>query len=382
MIGEDECWKLIRRIYDAAFQPELWNSVLEAISDEVGGAGVNISAIDAAKNARFFLGIARLDPERSERFLNNPIYVEPTNAAWASRMAASPVGTLVHREAFWSDREFCLSPLYNDIIRPQGLWHWAFAPLIQRADMIIPFAVLRAPGAPLFERETAGLLAQLLPHLARAVQMSLRLDSLQSGARTMEALIDLLPIGVILVNAEAKVVRCNRVAETVLSTSDGLTIIRGMLSATSMNETAALRRLIAGTAQTGRGQGPQHGGAMSVSRRSPKRDLAVMVAPLPSHGGRLHETAARAIVFVSDPERKPRPPAELLARLYGLTARQASLALCLAQGDTLSAAAVALGISRNTARSHLRLIFEKTGARRQTELTRLLAANMAAIGRF
>ena len=62
----------------------------------------------------------------------------------------------------------------------------------------------------------------------------------------------------------------------------------------------------------------------------------------------------------------------LLRATYGCTAREAALALTLAQGRTLAEAAGTLGISIHTARTHLKRVFRKTGTKRQTELLRLV----------
>jgi pimeloyl-ACP methyl ester carboxylesterase/DNA-binding CsgD family transcriptional regulator len=64
--------------------------------------------------------------------------------------------------------------------------------------------------------------------------------------------------------------------------------------------------------------------------------------------------------------------AELGPRRLGLTAAEARLAAKLVQGLQLADAAVALDISPHTARTQLKAIFAKTGARRQSELLRLL----------
>jgi DNA-binding CsgD family transcriptional regulator len=49
------------------------------------------------------------------------------------------------------------------------------------------------------------------------------------------------------------------------------------------------------------------------------------------------------------------------------------LAIELMQGARLTVAAEMLGIATSTAKSHLKRIFEKTGAHRQAELIRLAA---------
>ena len=53
---------------------------------------------------------------------------------------------------------------------------------------------------------------------------------------------------------------------------------------------------------------------------------------------------------------------------FGLTPAEARLALHLVTGETLRSAAVKLGISYETARTHLKNIFNKTGTCRQTQL--------------
>ena len=61
-------------------------------------------------------------------------------------------------------------------------------------------------------------------------------------------------------------------------------------------------------------------------------------------------------------------PIELLRSRFGLTPAEARLALHLVAGETLRSAEVKLSISYETARTHLKSIFSKTGTSRQAEL--------------
>ena len=79
-----------------------------------------------------------------------------------------------------------------------------------------------------------------------------------------------------------------------------------------------------------------------------------------------------ALVLISDPERDRDIAASELARLYGLTPTEAKLALALLDGYGLDSAARQLSIGRNTARTHLKRIFEKTRTHRQAELVALI----------
>jgi DNA-binding CsgD family transcriptional regulator len=51
--------------------------------------------------------------------------------------------------------------------------------------------------------------------------------------------------------------------------------------------------------------------------------------------------------------------------------------MLLANGLTLDQASAELGVSRNTARTHLRSLFSKTGVSRQTMLVRLILKSVA-----
>jgi DNA-binding CsgD family transcriptional regulator len=64
---------------------------------------------------------------------------------------------------------------------------------------------------------------------------------------------------------------------------------------------------------------------------------------------------------------------DLLRCHFGLTPAEARLALQLVAGETLRSAAAKLGISYETARTHLKTVFNKTGTCRQAELVIVLA---------
>jgi DNA-binding CsgD family transcriptional regulator len=61
-----------------------------------------------------------------------------------------------------------------------------------------------------------------------------------------------------------------------------------------------------------------------------------------------------------------------LGKAFDLTGAEALLAIHIADGGDLGGYAEARGVSRNTARNQLQAVFDKTGARRQAELVKLL----------
>lgn len=73
---------------------------------------------------------------------------------------------------------------------------------------------------------------------------------------------------------------------------------------------------------------------------------------------------------------RPRDRARAAAAAFGLSGREATLAVRLCLGDTLEEAARRLGMRRETARSHLAACFAKTGTARQHTLVGLLLSTL------
>jgi DNA-binding CsgD family transcriptional regulator len=77
-------------------------------------------------------------------------------------------------------------------------------------------------------------------------------------------------------------------------------------------------------------------------------------------------------VLINDPRRPTGPPVPHLQALFKMTPAEARLAIRLATGETLRAAAGELGITYGTARTRLTQLFRKTNTQTQGQLIRLL----------
>jgi len=79
-------------------------------------------------------------------------------------------------------------------------------------------------------------------------------------------------------------------------------------------------------------------------------------------------------VLIMTPVTLPQaPPVELVQSLFDLTPAEARVARGLAAGDTLDQIASIGSVSRNTVRTQVRGVLEKTGCRRQAEVVALLS---------
>ena len=105
----------------------------------------------------------------------------------------------------------------------------------------------------------------------------------------------------------------------------------------------------------------------------------MLVAPLAPDATLLGADGPSALMFVTDPSAAPPPLERTLCELYGLTPAEAGVAVRLVTGAPLCDVADELGISMNTARTHLRRVFAKTRTRGQSDLVRLLLRGAAVV---
>jgi DNA-binding CsgD family transcriptional regulator len=185
---------------------------------------------------------------------------------------------------------------------------------------------------------------------------------------------DFLTFGMIFVDARAEVVEMNRVAARLIG--DGLKVERRRLSTESRRETQQLRSLVERCAGD-----PEHStAAMTVTRRLAEGPLEILVSALTDRNVALTRSAA-AVVFVNEPSRRSAPDAAFLRDTLGLSPCEIRLVAHLVAGQTIEEAARELHVTPNTARTHLKSIFLKTGVRRQSELIRRISNSLATLVR-
>ena len=100
-----------------------------------------------------------------------------------------------------------------------------------------------------------------------------------------------------------------------------------------------------------------------------QRGLVVHAAPLANGAASGPHTA----LILIDLDEVPRPRAEALQTLFGLTSAEARLAVEVASGKSLEEVAKVVGRKVATARKQLASVFMKTRTNRQGELVALLA---------
>jgi DNA-binding CsgD family transcriptional regulator len=179
--------------------------------------------------------------------------------------------------------------------------------------------------------------------------------------------LDQLNTGVIVTDSYVDVVDINPAAESIVQLQDGLFIQNDKLRARRAFETTKLAKLVAGVT----GQRGSAAGRMLVGRCNGLSPYVLTIAPL--RIGIVVNDSRLALIVVVDPEQQS-PSEKDLAELFGLSRAEALFAVTLLTGETLSQIAASTGVQITTLRTQLRSILRKVGARRQSDLMRILSS--------
>ena len=235
--------------------------------------------------------------------------------------------------------------------------------------------ITRAVGPPYVPAESRDL-ARLVPHLRNALDLYHGLEANRSEHAVYSGAIEHLSVGAVVLDHDGRIARTNAVADAILAGNDGLARAGDALRFADARHRARLDAMLT------RGDEPPGTGApaiLRVERPSGARDYGVAIHRIDTPGFMRTGSSPALALLISDPERAAAADVPALRARFGLTRKEAQLAGELAAGRSLDQAAERLGIARNTARSHLRGLFAKTGVSRQGELVRLIHTSLPGL---
>jgi len=366
VVDDRRILQLIDEIYDAALDSRRWPKFIESLSEVFHCVGGALLQRDRHSAEMGFIEFGGLDAGTRDAY--QQYYC--ARSVWMPAALAGSSEFAIGHELAPDKHSFERSEFYNDWLRPQGVYD-AIGGVIERSSgSLTVVTVLRAERAGLVTEAEKQIFARLMPHVRRAIDIHRRLYGVQLQRDGALQALDGLQLGIVLTDRAGRPMFANRVAEGILSRGDGLALVRGQLRATRPQDSRKLGALIEGAAKTSRGLGQEPGGVLSLPT-STGTAITVLVSPCP----RLGLLEPVALVFLGTPLPSLRLEEQSVARRYGLTRAEAKLLQALVDGRRLADHADSAGITLNTAKTHLKQIFAKTGSRRQADLIRLIVAD-------
>ena len=375
--------RAVSSIYDAVLDAELWPQAFAALTEPVAGDHVIFFSEDInAGCVRFATGIG-VGPDFFRRL------AQAAQAGFVpARLLSMGAGRVRPLSHFFAKDVFERMPFYNEVVRPDGGFDGLLASPFREKGHVGVLAIERLRSRPDYEPADVAALQTILPHLCNALQIRMRLEEAEASQRRAYSIFDRLDSGVIIVDADARPVFTNRCADRIIKDGYGLSVNGGQLKAERADETQALHAAIANAlamADPGSRKALDADATRNFTTRlkftTQHRPLALLATVMPLEPKNLSGflvSQPRVLIFIAVPGAPARLDSAAIAAIFGLTPRQSELALRIAQGASLAEASAALGIARETARWHLKEIFERTDTHRQADLVRLLVQNFAS----
>lgn len=349
----------IDQIYEAAFIPELWETVCEKLSAAVDSYSASLITMGSSQSFRWTCS-ANVR-EGMEHFSQSPLRFQ--NVRPQRHAALSPFSFMRDIDLM-TEEELAVDPIYNEFLRPRGLG-WTIGDMFQEpSGHMVVFDIIRETARGPFHMADVDRLNDLRPHLARAAMMSSRLEFERINA-AVEAL-ELTGLPAAAIGAGGRVLAANRLLQGFgpqiqIAARDRLHFGFAEANARFAALVEQQRSLPVASASFPLPQAEGHPPAV------------VHLVPVRGHARDLFVHAAFFLV-VTPVDRSRVPTAETIQGLFDLTPAEARVARSLSIGNDVARTAAEFALSAETVRSHVKAILGKCGMSRQTDFVAAIAS--------
>lgn len=348
---------LIERAYDSAFEPRPFASLLPDVATALGADTAHVNIWVPALGGE--LAVNHEMPDHLIRLYREHHW---RTDLWRHALEREriPVGRAFAGHAIVPFEKLLKSEMYNDALRPYGLFDICAGRLFTADAAGAAVSFMRARGRRFYNQQEVDRLGAVLPHMARAFSIRMRLDELLRQRDAFAVYFDRHSSGALLIDGKGRVAHVTGAARDFLLASDApLRIERGQLRASDPAADRRLQKLLAG------GDAAAWLFDRAVVALSPAHRLTITPT---SFAGNLVPREAAFLVVIESGAGDAHRSVDTAAARFGLTRAETGLLAELVAGRSLREAGERLGRARTTVRNQLQSIFDKTGARRQAEL--------------
>jgi DNA-binding CsgD family transcriptional regulator/PAS domain-containing protein len=257
------------------------------------------------------------------------------------------------------------SSYYNDWMRPQGFKHNIGNTLLAQDGVVANITLFRPSDMRTFSDDEVRSFEVLSKHMTRSLQIAVRLEQPEKSAVGVAAF-DALPQAVALVDRHRHVLYANATMEVVLRRGHGLVVRDGELNAIDPGAQQRFAELVSSALAA------DHGLSRGITALTlPCRDqghLSVRVVPVTGAIGRVLPLRPTVLLLATECSGRRALSCAEIGKLYGCTLTEARLAQLVAEGRGLRRSAESMGVTYGTARSYLKIVFQKVGVRTQAQL--------------
>lgn len=373
MARKAELLDVVGELYDCAIAPQRWPSTLERLAGVLDCPGISVSLQDPRHRRVRLLSNWGFTPEFQQAMYQaasiNPLM--PSGWYMEEDEVYTGVGML-------GQEEYYRTRFYREVLQPHGYCDAAMTVFAKTSNRFGGLSVPHSLAQGEWSSEQIDTVRTIAPHVRRAVTIGDLLDARTLQQDMLSATLDLLTVGIVLVDAQARIVHANLAGLRQIDKSSALRRDGDLLSARDPKAVRDLRDAIT-LAASGTTINLPRSGVVVPLTGADGVELAAWVLPLDTglRGELAAPFSAAAAVFIRELGDTQAFPGELFVKRFGITPAECRVLMMLVQGMSIAEACDALGVSEPTVKTHLSRLFAKTGTSGQPDLMRLAMSALA-----
>ena len=359
---------LLGTVYDASLDATLWPSAIERACRFLQCMAGAIGAYDVLQKGANVQVMWGYEPKFVETF-DYYVSINPL-LRHSFRLKIGEIGSITDA---MPHAQFRKERVYLEWAKPQGIVDVLQTTLEKTPLALAVLGFSRHKSQGLVDKQLRQRMALITPHFRRAVLIGKVIDLARIEAQAFSDTIDGLSAAVFLVDADGRLLHANASGEAMLAAGDPFRASEGILTATSPKVHRSLAASFAVAAQ-GDAAVEARGIAVPITAASGER-FAAHVLPMTS--GRRRDAGeaegAVAALFVRKVDLEFPAVVRSMAAIYRLTPSEVRVLHVILEVGGVIPTALVLHLGESTVKTHLRHIFQKTGARNQADLVKLVA---------
>jgi len=351
--------ELVDRFYEAAAIPEFWPAICSELCRAVDSYSVIL--FDVAPDQTHSYVCSPSAEAIMAAFSSSPLRFQNIRPVRALQRSPSSFARDIE---LMSQEELDVDPVYTHFMRPYGLKYAAGCAIQEPSGHTLVFDVQKEDFKSGFAQDEINTLNGYKPDLARATLLASRLAFQQ--ATTMTSTLSAVGLPAAVIGAAGNVVSMNSEMEDLNSR-----IRTGAQNRISLGQVESNKLLQDILEQTKLGLIPS---VQSIPIAADFENPALVLHLLPVKRNARDIFSRSTTILIATPVGEVGPPdLRVICGLFDLTAGEARVAREVAVGTSIEDIAKKTGLTVQTVRTYLKLIFSKTGTSRQSQLTALLS---------
>ena len=371
--------EVVSGIYEAALGSLEWGALLPTVARFLGADRGAVGFRPRGWQAEFVLS-HNLDPGILTRWMDEFTGHDPWCEQFADRMRP---GEFLHGGSEPRMADVLATEVYSEIFRPVGIHDLLGITMAAEGTQRAYLSVYRHHSDKLFDEDDLARARLLAPHLVRAAAIQQRIGALGQEREAARAVLECVPYGVLLLDADRTLIWANRRAEDFLRSDSSLTVRAGVVRARESSLDARLVNACEDALRIADGGEPNPSTRTPTLRSATGSSIEIMVVPVAPRAREsslaFTVTPTRLALVLADPTAPDSLRADAVGEVLQLPSALARLATSISSGMTVTEYAEKAGVTEGTARQQLKDLFLRVGVSRQVDLVRAVLRSVAPL---